>query len=166
MYALRLSVTKFTAHRKTANRGAHGTRAIGVKMRNLRYRTLGDLPYDRDVGGKLNRPSGGLLYGEWENRYTASLYPFLTEATAQQIIPANARRAYLLVQNKDPANDLLVNFGQKPTAFNSVIIEPRGNYEFVGGSFGGAFVPMDSVWVLGGAVSMNGVLVEGVLPIE
>ena len=166
MYALRLSVTKFTAHRKTANRGAHGTRAIGVKMRNLRYRTLGDLPYDRDQGGQLNRPSGGLLYGEWANRYTASLYPFVTEATAQQIIPANARRAYLLVQNKDGASDMFINFGQKASVFASVIIIPGGNFEFVGGSFGGAFVPMDSVWVLGGAVSMNGVLVEGVLPIE
>lgn len=129
-------------------------------------RALGDLPYDRDRGGKLNRPSGGLLYGEWENRYTASNYPFVTEAGAVQVIPANARRAYLLVQNKNAINDMFINFGQKATVFNGIIIIPRGNYEFVGGSFGGAFVPMDSIWILGGAVGMNGVLVEGVLPIE
>lgn len=129
-------------------------------------RQLGDLPYNRDRAGRLNRPSGGLLYGEWENKYTASLYPFVATLVAQILIPANPRRAYVLIQNKDPANDLLVNFGQKPTAFNSVIIEPRGNYEFVGGSFGGAFVPADSVWVLGTAATQNGVLVEGVLPVE
>jgi hypothetical protein len=138
-------------------------------MRNLQYAPLGDLgdlPYDRDRQGRLNRPSGGLLPGEWENRYTASLYPFVTTAAAELIVPANARRAYLLVQNKDGIDDMLINFGQKATAFSSVIIIPGGNYEFVGGSFGGAFVPMDSVWVLGGAVGMDGVLVEGVLPIE
>lgn len=135
-------------------------------MRQRAYAPLGDLPYDRDRGGKLNRPSGGLLPGEWENRYTASLYPFVTVATAQQIVPANARRAYLLVQNKDGATDMFINFGQKPSAFTSVIIIPGGNYEFVGGSFGGAFVPMDSVWIIGGAVGLEGVLVEGVLPVE
>ena len=127
---------------------------------------LGDLPYERDRQGRLNRPSGGLVYGEWENKYTASLYPFVATPVALIVIPANPRRAYVLIQNKDAASDLLVNFGQKPTAFNGVIIEPGGNYEFVGGSFGGAFVPSDSVWVLGTAATQDGVLVEGVLPVE
>jgi hypothetical protein len=72
----------------------------------------------------------------------------------------------LLVQNKDAASDMFINFGQKPTAFNSIIIRPLGNYEFVGGSFGGAFCPSNSVWILGGAVGMNGALVEGVLPLD
>lgn len=129
-------------------------------------RQLGDLPYDRDRAGRLNLPRGGVLDVEWENKYTASLYPFVATLVAQIIIPANPRRAYVLVQNKDAVNDLLINFGQKPTAFNAVIIEPGGNYEFVGGSFGGAFVPSNSVWVLGTAATQDGVLVEGVLPIE
>lgn len=129
-------------------------------------RNLGDLPYARDSIGPLNRPSAALQPGQWENTDTASLYPFVTGATAQQVVPANSRRTYLLIQNKDGASDLLINFGQKPTTFNSVIIIPRGNLEFVGGSYGGAFVASDSVWILGAVAGMNGVLIEGVLPLD
>lgn len=129
-------------------------------------RHLGDLPYDRDRQGRLNRPSGGLIYEEWKNKFTASNYPFVIGVTSEIIVPANPRRAYVLVQNKSATDDMFINFGQKATTFNGVIIIPRGNYEFVGGSFGGAFCPADSVWLLGTVAGMNGVLVEGVLPLE
>jgi hypothetical protein len=132
----------------------------------MRRNQLGDLPYDRDHIGPMNRPSAALQPGEWENRDTASLYPFTVGLAAIQVVPANSRRTYVLVQNKDAASDMLLSFGQKPTTFSSVIIIPRGNYELVGGSFGGAFVPSNSVWVLGTAAAMDGVLVEGVLPLE
>lgn len=136
-------------------------------MRHRRqFQGLGDLPYDRDHQGTINLPSAALLEGEWQNRDTASNYPFVVGTTAELIVPANSRRTYLLVQNKSTTDDMFINFGQKATTFNGVIIIPRGNFEFVGGSFGGAFVPSDSIWILGAIAGMDGVLTEGVLPLE
>lgn len=100
----------------------------------------------------------------WINNYTTANYPFIVGTAAQQILPANPLRSYLLIQNKDGASDLFVNFGQKATAFNGLIIIPRGNYELIGGATGGSFVPSDSVWLLGDAANMEGVVIEGVLP--
>lgn len=126
-------------------------------------RNLGDLPYYGDRPGPVNDPGLGLIPA-WINNYTTANYPFIVGLAAQQIIPANPLRAYLLIQNKNGASDMFINFGQKATAFNGVILIPRGNYELIGGSNGGSFVPSDSVWILGGAANMEGVLVEGVLP--
>ena len=112
---------------------------------------------------RINDPGSG-LFPQWINGYTASLYPFVIGLASQQIIPANPLRAYLLIQNKDAAADMLINFGSEATAFSSVIIIPRGNYELIGGAYGGSFVPGDSVHVLGTAAGMQGALIEGVLP--
>jgi hypothetical protein len=81
-----------------------------------------------------------------------------------QIVPANPLRVYVLVQNKNAANDMFINFGSKATEYNGIIIIPRGNYELIGGAEGGAFCPVDSVHILGAAAGMDGVLVEGVFP--
>jgi hypothetical protein len=124
---------------------------------------LGDIYSRREYVGPENDPGAGLI-PEWVNNYKASLYPFVASTTAQQVVPANPLRSYLLVQNKDGAADMFINFGQKPTTFNAVIIIPRGNYEFIGGANGGPFCPSDSVWILASAAAVNGVLVEGVLP--
>ena len=140
---------------------------------------LGDLPYQRDaIGNPIYPGSAGAraaMSGQpvppgqpqrWLNKTTAKTVPFVIGLTSMQIVPANPLRAYLLVQNKDAGSDMLINFGQKATSFNGVIIIPRGNYEFIGGTRGGGFCPFDSVWVLGTAANMQGVLVEGVQPLD
>lgn len=111
----------------------------------------------------MNDPGAGLI-PEWVNNFKASNFPFTIGTTATQIVPANPLRCYLLVQNKNAASDMFINFGQKATTYNGIIIIPRGNYEFIGGANGGPFSPSDSVWILGAAAGMEGVLVEGVLP--
>ncbi len=131
--------------------------------RNQFYGPLGDIPSRREAVGPINDPGAGLI-PEWINNWTASNFPFVIGLTSERIIPANPLRSYLLVQNKSAASDMFINFGQKATTFNGVIIIPRGNYEFIGGAVGGSFVPSDSVWLLGAAAGLEGVLVEGVLP--
>ena len=123
---------------------------------------LGEIPGTR-FPTQINDPGSG-LFPQWINGYTAAMYPFVIGLASQQIIPANPLRAYLLIQNKNAAADMFVNFGSDATAFNSVIIIPRGNYELIGGANGGSFCPGDSVHVLGAAAGMNGVIVEGILP--
>lgn len=124
---------------------------------------LGDLPYGRDMPGPMNDPGAGLI-PEWTNNFTATNFPFVIGTTSEQIIPANPLRAYVLIQNKNAASDMFVNFGNSATTFNGIIIIPRGNYELIGGAVGGPFSPSDSVHVLGAAAAMQGVIVEGVLP--
>ncbi len=124
---------------------------------------LGDIPSRGESVGPRFDPGFGLR-PDWINNYTAALYPFVAGVTAQQIVPANPLRTYLIVQNKNAASDMFINFGQKATALNGLIIIPRGNFELIGGANGGAFCPSDSVWILGAAAGLNGVLMEGVLP--
>ncbi len=146
-------------------------------MRRQNIHNLGGLPRDRQdpepggvhypgdrgaVPGQPRRMASGRL--AWVNRYTATNFPFVIGTESQQIIPANPLRTYLLIQNKDAGSDMFLNFGQKANDFNGVIIVPRGNFELIGGSTGGPFVPSDSIWILGAAAAMEGVLVEGVLP--
>jgi len=147
-------------------------------MHRQNIHNLGGLPADRQdrptsdevhypgdrgaVPGQPRRTAGGRL--AWVNRYTATNFPFVIGTESEQIIPANPLRTYLLIQNKDAGSDMFLNFGQKANAFNGVIIIPRGNFELIGGSQGGPFVPSDSVWILGAAAVMEGVLIEGVLP--
>ena len=133
----------------------------------MRDKNLSGLPEplrrERDLTGRIHDPGAGLL-PDWRNSFTAATYPFTIGLTAMQIVPANPLRCYLLVQNKSAASDMFINFGQKPTADNGVIIIPRGNYEFIGGANGGPYSPGNSIWMLGAAAALSGVLVEGVLP--
>jgi len=138
---------------------------------------MGGLPYHRDTPGPLHVPGAagagapGLLRGvsrgppRWLNKSTASNFPFRVGTTARQIVPANPLRVYLLVQNKDAGSDMFINFGQKADTFNGLVIIPRGNIELIGGAEGGAFCPMDSIWILGAAADLEGVLTEGVMPL-
>ena len=141
-------------------RRQHGRRVKGPPN------TLGDLPFplrrERRPGPKIDPGSG--LIPEWINYYRASNFPFVIGIVSEPIIPANPLRAYVLIQNKNAASDMFVNFGNDATAFNGIIIIPRGNYEFIGGANGGSFSPSDSIHVLGAAAGMEGVIVEGVLP--
>lgn len=55
----------------------------------------------------------------------------VTNASAQ-LLAANAARQYLLVQNKDTAGSIYLNFGAAATVANGVAIGPGGVYELTG----------------------------------
>ena len=129
-------------------------------------RQLGELPEDQLKDrrpGPMHDPGAGLI-PEWYNYYTSNNYGFQVGTVSENILPANRLRAYVLVQNKDAAADMYISFGASADAFNGVLIIPRGNYELIGGEKGGAFVPSDSIHVLGTVANQQGVLVEGVMP--
>ena len=130
-------------------------------------RNLGGLPEplrrERDLNKRILDPGAGLI-PDWINNFTAANYAFTIGLTSEQIVPSNPLRCYLLVQNKSAISDMFINFRTKATPANGIIIIPRGNYEFIGGAVGGPFSPGNSIWVLGAAAGLPGVLVEGVLP--
>lgn len=55
----------------------------------------------------------------------------VTNASAQ-LLAANASRQYLLIQNKDSAGSIYINFGAAATVANGVLIGPGGAYELTG----------------------------------
>jgi len=129
---------------------------------------LADLPEDRtqetSFGGKrIYKPGDGPIEN-WKNRFTQANYPFtLTVANqSQKVLPANPYRVYVLIQNKNGAADMFINFGMAAGAYNGIIIIPRGNYELIGGEKGGAFVPRDSINVMSATAGIEGVVTEGV----
>lgn len=132
----------------------------------MNRRFLGELPRslsrERAPGPEMD-PGAGLI-PEWINNYTSTIFPFSLPLSDVTAIPANPLRAYLLIQNKDAAADLLVNFGNTANAFNGVVIIPRGNYELIGGAVGGSFCPSNSVHLLATVANQNAVVIEGVLP--
>lgn len=71
-----------------------------------------------------------------------------------QLLAANASRQYLLIQNKDPAGILYVNFGAgAATTANGVQIAPGGSYEL------DLVVPTTAVQCIGSIASNTNVLV-------
>ncbi len=129
---------------------------------------FGDLPYHHDAdrrGGPTIDPGAGLI-PEWINNYTQSNFPFTlaVAGVSEQIIPANPLRSYVLIQNKDAAADMFISFGNSATAYNGIIIIPRGNYELIGGANGGSYCPNDSVHLMCLVAGVEGVVSEGVLP--
>lgn len=104
----------------------------------------------------------GLKDAGWRNPYRTALYPFTPDtANSIQALPANPRRAYLVIQNKGPGN-LYVNFNQWADALNSVTLVPSQQWELIGGQAGGSFVPSDAIYVLTDLAGTTGVVVEGV----
>lgn len=122
-----------------------------------------DLLRERSVAGKRIHSPGERTGFEWINNYSQSNYPFVIGIASEQIIPANPLRSYVLIQNKNAASDMFINFGSAANAFNGIIIVPRGNYELIGGAVGGSYCPRDSINILGAVAGMQGVITEGVL---
>lgn len=137
---------------------------------------LGDLPADRyrNFVRELNPDVGAV--DDFENRNSFSVFPFVVgpAGTPIQVLPANSRRTYVLIQNQNPAGgfDCFVGFGRAPSGTGGVLIEPRGYYELIGGpaggpmlttASGGSAVPADSVWIGGNGQAVVGVVVEGVM---
>ena len=128
--------------------------------------TLGELPRplsEERSHGKMILNPGSMFMTDWINRNTLSLFPFTIGLAALRILPANPLRTYLLLQNKQAAGlgDLLINFGQNPTTFASVVIVPGGHLIFEGGATGGAFSPQDDIYILGSVAGVSGVAGEG-----
>ncbi len=116
---------------------------------------------ERSIHGKRILDPGSMFVTDWINRNTLSLFPFTIGLTAQRILPANPLRTYLLMQNKGAVGNIFINFGQNPTAFASILIEPGGNIIFEGGATGGAFSPQDDIFLLGSVAGIDGVVGEG-----
>lgn len=112
----------------------------------------------------LPRDAGLDEWVGWINPYKIS--PLINvapdTAVAMQALPANFRRAYLIVQNKGPGN-LFLNFGFAPSALNSLTLVSTQVYEIIGGGVGGAFVPRDSVWLLTDLAGTTVAVAEGVV---
>jgi hypothetical protein len=116
---------------------------------------------ERSIHGKRILNPGSMFVTDWVNRNTLSLFPFTIGLTARRILPANPLRTYLIMQNKAAIGNIFINFGQNPTAFASILIEPGGNIVFEGGATGGAFSPQDDIFVLGSLAGLDGVMGEG-----
>lgn len=79
----------------------------------------------------------------------------VTNASAQ-LIAANAARQYVLIQNKDGAGNIFVNFGSAATVGNGLRITPGGNYESDG------IVSTQAIFAIGDQASNANILtVEG-----
>lgn len=77
----------------------------------------------------------------------------VTNASAQ-MLPANANRQYLLIQNRDPSGILYVNFGAgAATTANGVQIAPGGSYEL------DLVVPTTAVQCIGSIANNPNVLI-------
>jgi len=106
-------------------------------------------------------PSNMPGQGVWMNPYKFVTYPLnATNTGALKIVTANQRRTYLLLQNKS-AGAVFVNFGTNPTPVNSFTVAAGGSLEFIGGADGGAFCPLEDVYVLGTAAVQVVVAGEG-----
>lgn len=138
-------------------------------MKRRQIHGLGELPADkmreRSHAGKRVLDPGTQFVSDWINRNRLSLFPFTVGIVAQQGVPANELRTYLIIQNKS-GGTIFVNFGQNPTQFASIQIPAGGNMEFTGGATGGAFSPQDTVNILGSAPGLDGVIGEGLWTAE
>lgn len=104
----------------------------------------------------------GLSDEGWENPYRTAVYAITPPAVASQLmVQANRRRAYLVIQNKGPGN-LFVNFSMAADAVNGVGLVPGQAWEIIGGAEGGAFVPVDSIYMLTDLAGTTAVVVEGI----
>jgi hypothetical protein len=73
--------------------------------------------YPPEIMQALAKPQAfGLNLTGWINPYSFTLYTYpLSTTQPTRVIPANLRRAYLIMQNQGPGN-AFVNFGQDVTA--------------------------------------------------
>jgi len=146
------------------------TSTNATRKRRIRPTPLGELPESKldeqsSHGKRIHAPGEGDS-SEWQNRYTQNNIPFTLEVAdlSELIIPANPLRVYVLVQNKDAAADIFINFGNDATDYNGIIIIPRGNYELIGGAIGGAYCPSNSIYLMCETANVSGVVTEGILP--
>lgn len=79
---------------------------------------------------------------------------FYGQTVAIQLLPYRLNRSYLLIQNKDTVNDLLINFGTSADATDSLKLGPGAVYEPYK-------VPVDPITVIATAANTLGYIIEG-----
>ena len=133
--------------------------------------------YPDDIAEALARPQAfSLNVVGWVNPYVFTLYSFPVITTAPtRVVPANLRRAYLIMQNQGPGN-VFVNFGQDVNAAsvaansNGLELIQTQFYEQIGGggldgygnSRPGCFVSPDYVSVITDTAGTSMLIGEGV----
>jgi hypothetical protein len=120
---------------------------------------MGWIPGQGSVIIPPNNAGTGLPFNP---RYKSSVVPFLTLTSSQKALPANAARAYLLVQNNDGGgNSVFVNFGADASSTSGIKIIDGGNLIFEGGNEGGSFVPQEDVYIIGTVAGSACIVMEG-----
>jgi hypothetical protein len=100
-------------------------------------------------------------------RYKSSITPFVAQVASAKALPANSLRAFLLVQNNDgTGNSIFVNFGSDANSTNSLVVIDGGNVVFTGGGpTGGAFVPLEDVYISSQGANSACVVMEGLMSV-
>lgn len=86
----------------------------------------------------------------------------LAAGIAQRILPANAARFYLIVQNHSTTDVIFIGFGGGVTVNSGLGLIPGTAAGGGGNFFGDYMVPTDDVWAICAAAA-NGVCGEGIL---
>lgn len=131
-----------------------------------RRRGLGELPPDHRQPVFRGESRGGSVIGSWEDDGTGApppaagggaipflQYPKVTDAGSKQVLPANANRRYLAVQNKSLAV-LTVNFDADASS-TTLEVGPAAAVEWFGR------VPSNAIHVWAAAAGGAFVVIEG-----
>ncbi len=116
---------------------------------------LGELPPDIERQRRIARPPLPTVTpdGKWINNIRFAQIGRLTTLESIQYAPANFGRKYLLIQNKG-VSGIYLAFDTVATVLNGIFIDAGGNYEpYV--------VPNGSINILGVAVNISVLVVEG-----
>ena len=102
-----------------------------------RYQGIPDQGYDARVTdmslplraprGRIN-PDTGRVPPQWRNLNVANTTPIqlVTNAASIRVLPNNARRSGLLIQNKDTTADLFIGFGLQAD-LNAFLVPAKGS---------------------------------------
>lgn len=90
----------------------------------------------------------------WRNTTNFLNLPFIVGTTSLQVLQANLSRVYLLIQNNS-AGTMYVVFNNNANIVAGIQIPAGGNYEPY-------IAPYSGIYIIGSAVTLAGVAVEGV----
>jgi hypothetical protein len=83
-----------------------------------------------------------------------SIYPQVATTASQQVLPANPKRVYLLIQNNG-TDYIRVNYGNNASALTTRIPPNGGSYDY-------PVVPINAIYILAESGSQNVVVEEAV----
>ncbi len=123
-------------------------------------RQLGDLPpgFDTEPLDEIVGTGGPLLNQVAKkiarpNRIVFVNTGYTIDVESVQVLPANANRTYLLVQNRS-SGSVFMSFGNKSNTYDGIEIVSGGNYE--------PYVyPFSSVHIIASLASSDVVIIEG-----
>jgi hypothetical protein len=82
---------------------------------------------------------------------------FTVGTSSLELLLVRPNRTYLLIQNKNSISSMYINFAGQADTVNGIEIPAGGVYESYR-------VPINAIYVIGAAVSLAGVVVEGYNP--